>query len=120
MHELVTIDTDFIHARFNYETCRVLFQNKINLRYCATGWFYYRNILRCAALLTLNLPFDFFFFQMAYGMTEISIILISKPEEDFEHTLDTVGYVADHVEVSNGITYGSKRHYKRPFCNAGR
>jgi len=21
MHELVTIDTDFIHARFNYETC---------------------------------------------------------------------------------------------------
>jgi len=27
------------------ETCRVLFQNKINLRYCASGWFYYRNIL---------------------------------------------------------------------------
>jgi len=26
------------------ETCRVLFQNKINLRYCASGWFYYRNI----------------------------------------------------------------------------
>ena len=25
------------------ETCRVLFQNKINLRYCASGWFYYRN-----------------------------------------------------------------------------
>jgi hypothetical protein len=25
------------------ETCRVLFQNKINLRYCAFGWFYYRN-----------------------------------------------------------------------------
>ena len=24
-------------------TCRVLFQNKINLRYCASGWFYYRN-----------------------------------------------------------------------------
>jgi hypothetical protein len=26
------------------EICRVLFQNKINLRYCASGWFYYRNI----------------------------------------------------------------------------
>jgi hypothetical protein len=26
------------------ETCRVLFQNKINLRCCASGWFYYRNI----------------------------------------------------------------------------
>jgi len=25
------------------ETCRVLFQNKINLRYCASSWFYYRN-----------------------------------------------------------------------------
>jgi hypothetical protein len=29
------------------ETCRVLFQNKINVRYCASGWFYYRNTLRC-------------------------------------------------------------------------
>jgi len=26
------------------ETCRVLFQNKINLRHCASCWFYYRNI----------------------------------------------------------------------------
>jgi hypothetical protein len=25
------------------ETCRVLFQNIINLKYCASGWFYYRN-----------------------------------------------------------------------------
>jgi len=25
------------------ETCTVLFQNKINLRYCASGWFYCRN-----------------------------------------------------------------------------
>ena len=37
------------------ETCRVLFQNKINLRYCASGWFYYRNILRCTVLQTSNL-----------------------------------------------------------------
>jgi hypothetical protein len=29
-----------------------LFQNKINLRYCASGWFYYRNILRCSVLQT--------------------------------------------------------------------
>jgi len=28
------------------KTCRVLFQNKINLRYCASGWFYYRNVRR--------------------------------------------------------------------------
>jgi hypothetical protein len=32
------------------ETCTMLFQNKINLRYCASGWFYYRNILRCTVL----------------------------------------------------------------------
>jgi hypothetical protein len=36
------------------ETCRVLFQNKINLRYCTSGWFYYRNILRCTVLQTSN------------------------------------------------------------------
>jgi len=36
------------------ETCRELFQNKINLRYCASGWFYYRNILRCTVLQTSN------------------------------------------------------------------
>jgi hypothetical protein len=36
------------------ETCRLLFQNKINLRYCASGWFYYRNILRYTVLQTSN------------------------------------------------------------------
>ena len=36
------------------ETRRVLFQNKINLRYCASSWFYYRNISRCTVLLTSN------------------------------------------------------------------
>ena len=34
------------------ETSRVLFQNKINLRYCTSSWFYYRNILRCTVLQT--------------------------------------------------------------------
>jgi hypothetical protein len=28
-----------------FETCRMLFQNKIYLRCCASGWFYYRNQL---------------------------------------------------------------------------
>jgi hypothetical protein len=28
----------------------MLFQNKINLRYCASGWFYYRNIGLCVLL----------------------------------------------------------------------
>jgi len=37
------------------ETCRVLFQNKINLRYCASGWFYYRNVLRCTVLRTSSI-----------------------------------------------------------------
>jgi hypothetical protein len=37
------------------ETCRELFQNKINLRYCASGCFYYRNILRCTVLQTSRL-----------------------------------------------------------------
>jgi hypothetical protein len=33
----------------------MLFQNKINSRYCASGWFYYRNILRRTVLQTSNL-----------------------------------------------------------------
>ena len=36
------------------ETCTV-FQNKINLRYWASGWFYYRNILLCIVLQASNL-----------------------------------------------------------------
>ena len=39
------------------ETCRMLFQNKINLRYCASGWFCYRNILRCTVLQTSKLRY---------------------------------------------------------------
>ena len=41
---------------------------------------------------------------MTYGMTETGVILISLLEQDLEHASETVGYVADHVEVSNGIT----------------
>jgi acyl-CoA synthetase (AMP-forming)/AMP-acid ligase II len=36
---------------------------------------------------------------MSYGMTETSVILISLPGEEFEHALQAVGHVADHVEV---------------------
>ena len=42
------------------QTCRVFFQNKIHLRYCAYGWFYYRNILWCTVLQTSNkIPWQF-------------------------------------------------------------
>ena len=34
------------------ETCIVLLQNKMNVRYCASGWFYYRNILLSTVLQT--------------------------------------------------------------------
>ena len=40
------------HIRFK---CRVLFQNGINLIYCASCWFYYRNISRCTVLQTSSL-----------------------------------------------------------------
>jgi hypothetical protein len=35
------------------ETCTVLFQNKINLRYCASCWFYYRTKLEDSAHSTV-------------------------------------------------------------------
>ena len=37
------------------ETCRVLFQNKMNFTHCGSGWFYYTNILRCTVLRTSSL-----------------------------------------------------------------
>ena len=52
-------------------------------------------------------------------MTETSVILISLPGEEFEHALQAVGHVADHVEVCNGVTCGSRRRYMGPFCNVG-
>ena len=36
------------------EICRVLLQNEISLRYCASAWFYYRNILGCTVIQTSN------------------------------------------------------------------
>ena len=37
------------------ETCRVLFQNKINWRYYASGWVYYRNNLKVSAIIPIIL-----------------------------------------------------------------
>ena len=54
---------------------------------------------------------------MTYGMTGILVMLISLPGEEIEHALQAVGHVADHVELCNGVTCGSTRRYKRPFCN---
>ena len=31
-----------MHGQQHINICRMLFQNKINLRCCASGWFYYR------------------------------------------------------------------------------
>jgi len=54
------------------ETCRILFQNKTNLRYCASGWFYYRNILRCTVLqMSGQIHIFFFFLQHMLGQYEV-------------------------------------------------
>ena len=58
------------------ETCRVLFQNKINLRYCASGWFYYRNsscLSICLPVLprgTTRLPLDGFLWNLIFRVFE--------------------------------------------------
>jgi hypothetical protein len=49
------------------ETCTALFQNKINLRYCASCWFYYRNILWCTVLT--NVKRDLFISLSEYQRT---------------------------------------------------
>ena len=53
-HQLYVIRVMWLMMDGETETCRVLFQNKINLRYCASDWFYCRNILRCTVLQTSN------------------------------------------------------------------
>jgi hypothetical protein len=44
----------FIKLEIN-QGCRVLFKNKINLRYYASGWFYYRNTLQVSPIPHDNL-----------------------------------------------------------------
>jgi hypothetical protein len=39
-------------------------------------------------------------FQAAYGMTELSAVFISKPDEPLEQTTSTIGCVLQHCEVS--------------------
>jgi hypothetical protein len=50
------------------ETCRVLFQNKINLRYWASGWFYRRNILRCTILQTSKINSNHFVCKWSHSV----------------------------------------------------
>jgi hypothetical protein len=44
-----------------------------------------------------------YFFQPAYGMTEISIVFLTKPEDTLEQMTATVGFPQDHIEVSYKI-----------------
>jgi long-subunit acyl-CoA synthetase (AMP-forming) len=41
---------------------------------------------------------------MGYGMTEVSLVFVSMPEDKFEKTAETVGFVVDHTEVSDEVT----------------
>jgi len=54
IHLILYVHDDGRRDRPKHTSYRVLFQNKINLRYCAFSWFYYRNILRCMVLQTLK------------------------------------------------------------------
>jgi hypothetical protein len=44
-----------------------------------------------------------FLFQAAYGMTEISIVFLSTPEDTLEQTTGTVGCALGHIEVNYKI-----------------
>ena len=46
------------------ETCRVLFQNKINLRYCSSGWFYYRSAYWSCGFVSIFLLCHFILFTL--------------------------------------------------------
>lgn len=37
-------------------------------------------------------------------MTEFSIVFVSRPEDTLEQTINTVGFVSDHMEVSDEST----------------
>ena len=53
-----------MHGQQHIKICRMLFQKNIILRYCASGWFYNRNILRSTVLQTSNS-------SLLYGSTAV-------------------------------------------------
>ena len=53
-HQVCTVLDSWWWMERPSETCTLLFQNKINLRYCASGWYYNRNILQCTVLQMSN------------------------------------------------------------------
>jgi len=59
----------------------VLFQNKINLRYCASGWFYYRNILRCTVLQTSKNTNSYFCPEAATVNAQNRVIIETKYQQ---------------------------------------
>jgi hypothetical protein len=81
------------------ETCRVLFQNKINLRYCASGWFYYRNILRCTVLETSEmncvylLVYDTAVISQKILLTSWAIVIFSRITAEVSKYLSYLFYL---------------------------
>jgi hypothetical protein len=68
-----------VHKLEINQGCRVLFQNKINLRYCASGWFYYRNILQVShiphdTLIKNSLNVGYFYLTCAHLTSQWRII----------------------------------------------
>ncbi|XP_023711991.1 medium-chain acyl-CoA ligase ACSF2, mitochondrial [Cryptotermes secundus] len=45
-------------------------------------------------------------FQPTFGMTEVSGVFVSKPQDSLEKTIDTVGHIVDHCEVKVVDTEG--------------
>ena len=61
---------------------KLLFQNEINLRYCASGWFDFRNTLRCAVLQKskeTNMSTKIGFDAQLYSCVHLLLPLLHSP-----------------------------------------
>jgi len=85
------------------ETCRVLFQNEINLRYCVPGWFYYRNLSLCLSnglklCFLLHVPISSLVFDCSVVKREHIIVTILTITPWWRFTLFTVLFLRNKVK----------------------
>ena len=107
------------------ETCRVLFQNKINLRYCACGWFYYGSVFRCSvwqseptAITSTNRIKDLFFVIEKQYFWEVWFTMYSvvrQVHNRFQCVFSTERDLVFPLSISNILFFPSDHSVSRYF-----
>jgi len=101
------------------ETCRVLFQNKINLRYCASGWFYFviqpRRMFSSCWIVSTTLHQSWLAVQSGFAFMS-KTIASNVNHIIFTQTWLHVSVCTCHHQIAN--TKLSKQGRRQCNCNA--